>query len=103
MIGASAEMYAATKNITFLSVAQRMAAFVLESMTVPIIEVSKDRTHLLPDEVTHQGGRSILFDGTGCQGDCIQFKGPAFRYLYSLFQTLAELGSQAPIRGPSGR
>jgi len=83
MIGASAEMYAATKNITFLSVAQRMAAFVLEN------------------EVTHQGGRSILFDGTGCQGDCIQFKGPAFRYLYSLFQTLAELGSQAPIRGPS--
>ncbi len=50
------------------------------------------------------GDAAVLFDGTnsGCQGDCEQFKGPAFRYLTALYNALAKEGAHAPTSGPSG-
>ena len=59
---------------------------------------------LWSDEVTRVGDASVLFDGTnsGCQGDCEQFKGPAFRYLMALYRALAKQGAHAPTSGPSG-
>jgi hypothetical protein len=62
------------------------------------------RTERLSDEVTRVGDAAVLFDGTnsGCQGDCEQFKGPAFRYLTALYRALAKQGAHAPTSGPSG-
>lgn len=85
MIGASVYMHSATQNATYLSIAQRIASFVLAN------------------EVTRVGDAAVLFDGTnsGCQGDCEQFKGPAFRYLTALYHALAKQGAHAPTSGPS--
>jgi predicted alpha-1,6-mannanase (GH76 family) len=70
MIGAAAELYAATGETRYLNDAHAFAAAMVRDQTRPVA----------------QG--SILFDGTNtsCTGDCAQFKGIGYRYLVGLFR-----------------
>ncbi len=91
MIGASTELYHATKSKEYLSNAAKIVSFVLSSETTP----------------TSYG--PVLFDGTNsqCKSDCMEFKGPAFRNLalyYSVTHdakvrlTLSSMNSNELIR-----
>jgi len=70
MIGASLELYRATKEASYLTNAHDVASFMLGHETVS--------TPLGP----------VLTDGSnsGCAGDCPQFKGIAHRYLRALYE-----------------
>jgi predicted alpha-1,6-mannanase (GH76 family) len=68
MIGAGLELARVTGDASYGATADAIASFVLAN------------------EVATQNGATSLFDGTNanCAGDCIQFKGIAFRYLTML-------------------
>ncbi|EFC43772.1 predicted protein [Naegleria gruberi] len=71
MIGAATNLYKITNNQTYLNIASNIANF------------------MISNEVTFSKiGGTVLFDGTNCVGDCVQFKGIAFRYLQFLFNNL---------------
>lgn len=70
MIGAAAELYAATGETRYLNDAHAFAAAMVRDQTRPA------------------AAGPILFDGTNtsCTGDCAQFKGIGYRYLSALFR-----------------
>ena len=64
MIGAATNLYKITNDPRYLEIAVRIARF------------------MILNEVTNSTlGHTVLFDGNTCTGDCMQFKGIAFRYL----------------------
>ena len=74
MIGAALALRRATGDDAYLADARRLAAFLVAEQT----------------RATPFG--PVLFDGTGCDGDCDQFKGIAHRYL----SALAEVDPEVP-------
>lgn len=68
MIGAASELYSITHDTKYLDRAKFIYSF-----------VNKNETHK-----TSYG--PVLADGSGCSGDCTEFKGPAYRYILRLFQ-----------------
>jgi len=69
MVGAAVSLYEATNDASYLTQARNFASFMLSK------------------EITQTTYGAVLYDGTnsGCSGDCMQFKGPAFRYLMWLW------------------
>jgi len=70
MVGAAVALYIATGNTQYLDQALNFASYMLSQES----------------EQTSYG--AVLTDGSnsGCSGDCMQFKGPGFKYLMWLWQ-----------------
>ncbi|KAL9643267.1 hypothetical protein ABK040_014723 [Willaertia magna] len=67
MIGAGLELYSITKSMNYLKIINSIANF------------------MITQEVVSTVYGKTLFDGLNCNGDCEQFKGIGFRYLYALY------------------
>eukprot|EP01118_Nematostelium_gracile_P019554 TRINITY_DN9099_c0_g1_i1.p1 TRINITY_DN9099_c0_g1~~TRINITY_DN9099_c0_g1_i1.p1 ORF type:complete len:361 (+),score=75.97 TRINITY_DN9099_c0_g1_i1:3-1085(+) len=63
MIGATTELFKVTGDASYLEKAKLVIHFLMTNQTTP------------------SAYGDVLFDGSGCGGDCMEFKGPAFRYL----------------------
>ena len=74
MLGASVEMYRLTKNTTYLNIAQKIVDFIRTAETILDTKYG-----------------TVLFDGSGCSGDCNEFKGITFRYLTEFYKLQTEL------------